>query len=185
MKFTRVVLTVGLMAGAASLAGCQSASRAFGMSKVTPDEFRVVTKAPLTLPPDYSLRPPEPGEPRPQELQPESAARQALEGQRESEVRSDGEKLLVEKAGADRADPLIRYVVDDEFGNIAHKDKGFADWVMFWKKGQSATPVGAGDPNESQPIDPAVEEQRVKSLTAGHTIVIARQGSSKTKLPGL
>ena len=98
---------------------------------MTPDEFRVVTKAPLTLPPDYSLRPPQPGEPRPQELQPESAARQALEGQREGDVRSDGEKMLAAKAGADRADPLIRYVVDDEFGNLSHKDKGFADWVMF------------------------------------------------------
>jgi len=186
MKLKRVVLAVGLLAGAAALTGCQSASRAFGVAKVTPDEFRVVTKAPLTLPPDYSLRPPQPGEPRPQELQPESAARQALEGQREGEVRSDGEKILVAKAGADRADPLIRYVVDDEFGNIAHKDKGFADWVMFWRKGQSSTPaVGAGDPNESQPIDPAIEEQRVKSLTGEHTIVIARQGSSKVKLPGL
>ena len=34
------------------------------------------------VPPDYALRPPAPGEPRPQELQPESAARQALIGQR-------------------------------------------------------------------------------------------------------
>ena len=94
---------------------------------MTPDEFRVVTKAPLMLPPDYSLRPPAPGEPRPQELQPESAARQALLGQREADVRSDGEKLLVAKAGADQADPLVRYVVDDEFGDLAHKDKSFAD----------------------------------------------------------
>jgi len=45
---------------------------------VTPDEFRVVTKAPLVVPPDFSLRPPAPGKPRPQELQPESAARTAL-----------------------------------------------------------------------------------------------------------
>jgi len=119
MKFTRVAAAAALLA-AAGLAGCDSASRAFGLAKVTPDEFRVVTKAPLTLPPDYSLRPPAPGEPRPQELQPESAARQALVGQREGDVRSDGERLFVSKAGADHADPLVRYVVDDEFGNLAH-----------------------------------------------------------------
>src|SRR5215472_6535778 len=99
MKYNWIV-AVGLLCGAAGLAGCHSTAQAFGMAKVTPDEFRVVTKAPLTLPPDYALRPPAPGEPRPQELQPESAARQALEGQREGEVRSDGEKLLVAKAGA-------------------------------------------------------------------------------------
>ena len=185
-KLTSFAVAAMLIGGATALAGCQSASRAFGIAKVTPDEFRVVTKAPLTLPPDYSLRPPEPGEPRPQELQPESAARQALEGAREADVRSDGEKLFAQKAGADRADPLVRYVVDDEFGNLAHKDKGFADWVMFWKKGQPATPPAElGDPNESTPIDPQVEEKRVAELTGGRTVIIARKSNKKTKLPGL
>src|SRR6516225_4880817 len=96
------LIAVSALIAAAGLAGCQSTRQALGMTKVTPDEFRVVTKAPLVLPPDYSLRPPAPGEPRPQELQPESAARTALLGQREGEVRSEGEKLLVTKAGADK-----------------------------------------------------------------------------------
>src|SRR5262249_7143333 len=144
------------------------------------------TKAPLQLPPDYSLRPPAPGEPRPQELQPESAARQALEGQREAGVRSDGEKILAQRAGADRADPLIRYVVDDEFGGLAHKDKSWADWVMFWKRGKAATPeAGTGGAQDARPIDPAIEEKRVAELTGGKTVVIERHGDSKLKLPGL
>ena len=185
MKVTRVAVAA-LLLGAAGLAGCKSASAAFGLSKVTPDEFRVVTKAPLTLPPDYSLRPPAPGEPRPQELQPESAARQALEGAREADVRSDGEKLFVARAGADHADPLVRYVVDDEFGDLAHKDKSFSDYVMFWRRGQpSAPPSELGDPNTSQPIDPAVEERRVAQLTGGRTIVIERKSQKGLKLPGL
>src|SRR5215218_4147160 len=133
MSLNRLFVATALVA-AAGLAGCQSTQKALGMSKVTPDEFRIVTKAPLVVPPDYALRPPAPGEPRPQELQPESAARTALLGVREAQVRSDGEKMLVAKAGADKADPLIRYVVDDEFGDVAHKDKSFADTVMFWKK---------------------------------------------------
>ena len=66
MRFNRV-LTAMLLVGAAGLAGCQSASHALGMAKVTPDEFRVVTKGdPLVLPPDFALRPPARGEPRPQ-----------------------------------------------------------------------------------------------------------------------
>jgi hypothetical protein len=186
MKLTRVAVAA-LLLGAAGLAGCHSASAAFGLTKITPDEFRVVTKAPLTLPPDYSLRPPAPGEPRPQELQPESAARQALEGQREADVRSDGEKLFVAKAGADHADPLVRYVVDDEFGDLAHKDKSFSDYVMFWRHGDSVAPPSSelGDQSVSQPIDPAVEEKRVAQLTGGRTIVIARKSEKSTKLPGL
>jgi hypothetical protein len=186
MNFNQVAAAVALIA-AAGLSGCDSAQKAFGMAKVTPDEFRVVTKAPLTLPPDYSLRPPAPGEPRPQELQPESAARQALVGQRAGDVRSDGERMLVTRAGADHADPLVRYVVDDEFGNLAHKDKSFADYVMFWKRGQPAAAPQSelGDQDQTQPIDPAVEEKRLQALTGGKTIIIARKGDAKVKLPGL
>ena len=183
MSVNRVIATAALVA-AAGLAGCQSTRTALGMTKVTPDEFRVVTKAPLVLPPDYSLRPPAPGEPRPQELQPESAARTALLGQREGEVRSDGEKLLVAKAGADKADPLVRYVVDDEFGDIAHKDRSFADKVMFWKKDEKPA-ANAGLDNTSAPIDADAEKERITKLTANKPITIQREGKSKIKLPGL
>src|ERR1700710_2877645 len=140
MSVNRVIVAAALTA-AAGLAGCQSTRNALGMTKVTPDEFRVVTKAPLVVPPDFSLRPPAPGEPRPQELQPESAAREALLGARNAEARDDAEKALVAKAGADNADPLIRYVVDDEFGDVAHKEKSFADRVMFWRADKAAAPT--------------------------------------------
>ena len=187
MSFNRAVAAV-LLIGAAGLAGCQSTEKVLGMSKVTPDEFRVVTKAPLVLPPDYSLRPPAPGEPRPQELQPESAARTALLGQRAGEVRSDGEKLLVTRAGAERADPLIRYVVDDEFGDLAHKDKSFSDFVMFWKRGNPTAPaVPVADPAASTPapVNAAAEEAKIRELTGDKPIVISRARQSKIKLPGL
>jgi hypothetical protein len=186
MSLNRAATAVFLL-GVAGLAGCQSTSRALGMSKVTPDEFRVVTKAPLILPPDFSLRPPSPGEPRPQELQPESAAEVALLGEQQAQSRSEGEKMLVSKAGAEKADPLIRYEVDDEFGAVAHKDKSFADWVIFWKKGQPAVetnPMGAAA-NQSTPIDPAAEAERIKKLTGDQPVVIARKSSSQVKLPGL
>ena len=69
---------VGLMA--MSVSACGGARQALGLTKVSPDEFRVVTKAPLVLPPDYALRPPEPGKPRPQEQATDGAARVALLG---------------------------------------------------------------------------------------------------------
>jgi hypothetical protein len=182
----KLAATCVALAGAAALSGCGGMSKSLGLAKVTPDEFRVVTKPPLTVPPDYSLRPPAPGEPRPQELQPESAAQVAMLGEREASDRSPGEKLLDTKAGGDRADPLVRYVVDDEFGSVAHKDKSFADWVMFWHKGSTPEPTaGAQAANESTPIDPAVEDKRIQGLTGNQQVIIAREGSSKVKLPGL
>ena len=140
-----------------ALSGCNTASKALGLSKVTPDEFRIVTKAPLVVPPDYALRPPAPGEPRPQELQPDSAAR----------------------AGAAQPDPLIRFVVDDENGDIAHKDQSFASRVMFWKKGDDNASVGATAPTAATPATPTA------SLTGNAPVVIAKNPGGKIKLPGL
>ena len=170
---------------AVGLSGCQGMNKALGLNKVTPDEFRIVTKAPLVVPPDYSLRPPAPGEPRPQELQPESAARTAVLGERASQQRSEGEKLLASKAGGDKADPLVRYVVDDEFGDIAHKEKGFADKVMFWKKGDAEAAPAATADGPSANIDAAAEKERLAKLTGNKDVLIRREGKSKIKLPGL
>lgn len=181
---TQVALVGTLLAGTAGLAGCQSTSKALGLAKITPDEFRVISKAPLVLPPDYALRPPAPGEPRPQELRPESAAREALLGAAAATQRTPGEQLLVSKAGGGKSDPLIRYVIDDEFGDIAHKDKSFADTVMFWKKGSAVSRIAAGA-DAPAPVDPAAEEARIKSLTGGGPVIIARAKPTKLKLPGL
>jgi hypothetical protein len=184
MNVNRVIVASALVA-AAGLAGCVSTRNALGLTKVTPDEFRVVTKAPLVVPPDFALRPPAPGKPRPQELQPESAARTALLGAREGEARSDGEKLLVAKAGADKADPLIRYVVDDEFGDVAHKEKSFADKVMFWRSAKAAKSDATAAADTAAPIDAAAEAERIAKLTGGKQIVISREGPRRIKLPGL
>jgi hypothetical protein len=180
------VIMVAILGSAVAVSGCQSTKQALGMSKVVPDEFRVVTKAPLVVPPEYSLRPPAPGEPRPQELQPESAARLALLGERSAANRSEGEQALVARAGGDRADPLARYVVDDEFGDIAYKEKSFADRIMFWRGGNEPQPAvaAAAGSNESAPVDAAAEATRLRELTGGKPITIARQ-APHFKLPGL
>ena len=46
-----------------ALPGCDSLRREAGMTKQSPDEFAVVTKAPLIIPPDFNLHPPAPGAP--------------------------------------------------------------------------------------------------------------------------
>lgn len=174
-----------LAVAAVATQGCSGLSQKLGLDSQPPDEFKVVAKAPLTVPPDYSLRPPAPGQPRPMELQPESSARLALVGQQEATQRSQGESLLVARAGGPKADPLIRYVVDDEFGGLAHKDKSFADWVIFWKPGKPAMSPSA-DATTPTPIDAATEAQRIATLTGNKTVIIARSPpGNKIKLPGL
>ncbi len=175
-----------VLAGAA-LSACESTKASLGLNKVVPDEFRVVTKAPLVVPPDYALRPPAPGEPRPQELQPESAARQALLGQRDSVNRSPGEANFIKKAGAENADPLARYVVDDEFGDLTYKDSKFADMVMFWRQKPEPTEAqkNTAIANESTPVDAATEKARLTALTGDQPIIISQKKDARFKLPGL
>jgi hypothetical protein len=50
------------------LAGCGGMTEALGLGRNPPDEFAVVERPPLVLPPDFHLRPPLPGAPRPQEV---------------------------------------------------------------------------------------------------------------------
>jgi hypothetical protein len=185
MKSISLVAGVLLMASL-GLTGCESTKSALGMNKVVPDEFRIITKAPLVVPPDFALRPPSPGEPRPQELRPDSAAREALLGQRQSFTRTEGEKLLASKAGGDKADPLARYVVDDEFGDLSYKDASFADKVLFWKKDpapQASTNTVLG--NEVNAVDADAEAARIKALIGNDKVVIQQKKSSSFKLPGL
>ena len=67
--FPAAARVAAVLAAAVLLAGCSSddLSRTFGLTRDAPDEFTVTTRAPLSMPPDYSLRPPRPGAPRPQE----------------------------------------------------------------------------------------------------------------------
>jgi hypothetical protein len=67
------------LAGALLLPGCTDFKRSIGLEKTSPDEFAVESRAPLTIPPDFDLRPPQPGASRPQEKSSGQQARQAIE----------------------------------------------------------------------------------------------------------
>lgn len=183
----RSLVILGLAASTAMIGGCSSMRQSIGLTKVVPDEFLTVSTAPLTVPPEYGLRPPAPGQPRPQELAPESAARQILLGQRQAVTRTDGEQALVAAAGADRADPLARYVIDDEFGDLAHKEESFANRILFWRRDDSATqaPTVSQTAQGAVTIDAASEAARLQALTGGQSAISIQPRRGGFKLPGL
>jgi hypothetical protein len=61
------------------LPGCSDLRLALGMERVGPDEFAVESRAPLLIPPDFNLRPPQPGAPRPQEITAAERARRVID----------------------------------------------------------------------------------------------------------
>lgn len=171
-----VLLLLPLAAG-----GCDSAREAMGLNKKSPDEFAVVTRAPLVLPPEFGLRPPQPGAPRPQEVQARDRAQAALGGAGgltqqaggpTSSQRSAGEAALLQQARATNADPDIRRKVNDEFTQLAERDQSFVNRLVFWQKPEQP----------GLAVDPVKETQRLrenaatgKPVTAGNVPTIKRR----------
>jgi len=58
------------LAAVATLAldGCAEFKQVIGLEPTMPDEFAVESNPPLVIPPEFNLRPPTPGAPRPQDV---------------------------------------------------------------------------------------------------------------------
>lgn len=175
------IALVAIMAAAAAASGCSTVANSLGITKQTPDEFRIVTRAPLTLPPDYSLRPPQPGAPRPQELDPDAEARAALFGQDIGQSASGGERAFVSAAGADAADPSIRAAVDYESDGVVRRNQEFADRVIDFEGADAQTAASADAEAEARRLE---EEEAIRRATGGGDVTIRREASGGFKLPG-
>jgi hypothetical protein len=105
-----------------ALAGCGGGDvrQALGIDRTAPDEFQVVTRAPLSVPPTYDLRPPRPGALRPQESTTRSMAEAAVIGGTNASPIPPGasgslaENILLQQAKATGATPNIRAQLDAE-----------------------------------------------------------------------
>ncbi len=160
MRRKALVIT-GAAILALSLSGCGGGDgirEALGYTKDAPDEFTIVTKAPLVVPPDFSLRPPRPGAPSPREAQPEALAESLLLGSHSSATTANkGEQVLLAKAGATRADSNIRNVIDEETRSLKAKQDTFTNDVLFWKN--------PGDPS-TRTVDATGEAKRLRQNEA-------------------
>ena len=101
----KAIIPVTLLAlGALSMGGCSAFENIGGGKKVSPDEFKIVSHSPLTMPPNAELRPPRPGEPRPQEVTPSEQAREALAPQTAGRAQRGAGAADVEHAGGGRGE---------------------------------------------------------------------------------
>ncbi len=198
-SFRFSVVTPSLLIMAAVVLGaCSDARRSLGLSKQAPDEFAVVARAPLNLPPDYALRPPRPGEARPNEVTPRQQARAAVFSIEEARPASGGvnqtpggplaspratvvsttpgEAALLGRAGADGATADIRTLVDRESAVLASTDDGFINRLLSF-----TDPASDGDVL----VDAAGEAKRLRQnqalglpVTEGATPQIERRKSN-------
>ena len=163
------------------LAGCGSVSALLG-GKSSPDEFSVYSRAPLSIPPEYKLRPPSPGAARPQAVEPrDNAKKEMLKSSQQVSSRnvllrsgkssseklgarskaaaasiSAGEKALVLHAGGSKTDPQIRAIVNSEALVPLAGSKALADKVLFWRNPRKQISI----------IDPGKENKRIREQQA-------------------
>ena len=149
------------------LVGCgENTARSLGFIRDAPDEFRVTTRAPLSMPPDMAggLPPPRPGAVRPMErsareeaeavLVPSLALRDPRQQPR-AVGGSVGEMALLQSAGP-AATPDIRRRVDEESQRLDRPPRDLADRLIFWR---DPPPAGIA-------VDPARERERIRENAA-------------------
>jgi hypothetical protein len=153
-----------LLAAGLSLMSCDTIRDAAGITKEPPDEFAVVTKAPLIIPPDYNLHPPKPGAAPLNQTSPTQSAQAALYGDDTAAVAasingnySQAEKMLLAQSGAATADDSIRRTIAAD--NSKAEDTGtLTDSLLF---GGSATSTS------DKPLDADAEKARIDAAKNG------------------
>lgn len=152
-------LLIGLTAAAAMITACSSSGNS---GPRTPDEFRIVTKAPLSVPPEYNLRPPKAGLAMPAEVNADSTGRVAAFGTTFGADASAAERALVAAADANAVNPVIRAQIDYEEAGVIRKSTSSSERIMSWQ-GDEDTPRGdTATGNEPVVIDSQQEGERIK-----------------------
>jgi hypothetical protein len=175
MMTSRALLLLSMTA--LTLAACGEIREDLGLGRSPPDEFAVVERPPLSMPPDFGLRPPRPGAPRPQSVDTSEQASQVLFSGNlppAASNASEGEKALLSAAGAGKADASIRDTVDREASQKVVASPHLVERLLGTDDGKKASPV----------VNAEAEAERIKRdkatnqpLNTGATPVIEKQQS--------
>ena len=155
VSVVRLEAAAVLALAAISLGGCDSLRAAAGITKDPPDEFAVVTKAPLIIPPDFNLHPPSPGAAPLNQQDPTGAAEASLFNNNDPAAvaasmqgnYSMGERMLLANARAQAADPAIRAELQSDQKNMQGADPSFTDKVLG---GTTTTPQALAVPKKKK-----------------------------------
>jgi hypothetical protein len=159
----RVVRAAALSAVALSLIGCESLREAAGITKQPPDEFAVLTKSPLVIPPDFNLKPPKPGAAPTNQVSPTQSAQSALFGDDAAAAAaaipgnfSPEERIVLANTGGAAADPSIRKQIAADEKQMEATDDSFTDELLF----------SSPDPYKGAPLNADAEAQRIEAAKA-------------------
>jgi len=151
MKPLHYISALSLLA----LTGCQAGTvkDTLGLSRSAPDEFRVVSRPPLSVPPDFTLRPPSASDVSPNQPTASEQAKSQLRGASakpaaKKAASSSAESQFLKRAGAANADAGVRDKLVEE--KIAVQDEEGGSW---WDS------LGS-EPEKKEPMVNAKEESK-------------------------
>jgi Protein of unknown function (DUF3035) len=171
---------LALAAAVLLVGGCEGIKQDLGIgTKRPPDEFSTYSRAPLSVPPDFALRPPATATGASQAAAPRQIARQAMlragSAQAATPTATDespGIQALLDRTGAAKAQSDIRAQVNRETTILAEADQSFIQRLMFW----------SGTPEAATVVDARQESRRIqenqalnKPVTEGQTPTIRRK----------
>jgi hypothetical protein len=177
--------TILMLMASAALVGCGDVREAAGVKKKAPDEFAVVRRAPLTVPPDFELRPPRPGERPLPAIDPRQQAEAAVLGSSASAAAVpssstvDSEDALLRALHIDDVDPSIRAQVDQESALLAVDERNFVERLMFWRE---PPPPGTAVNAEDERRRLQENEALGRSPTSGTTPSIERKETVRNRI---
>lgn len=188
--------SIVLVIFAIALAACSSSEvkKNLGLSKKAPDEFRVVPRPPLSVPPEFTLRPPSkdgdpasqfgtspneeakslilgdtPGDKTLEEKSVEGTAETAVPPVTSGELESPAESSFLHQAGAGAADPEIRDALRADQAQKKDEEEEDSWWAGWWP---------GKDKKKETVVDPEGEADRIrtnkdegKPITEGETPV--------------
>lgn len=173
----RTTVRLAVIAAALALAGCQSVKQELGIGvKRPPDEYAVYSRAPLSVPPDFALRPPAPGS-GVDSLAARNSAKDVLLGNSATTTAaattstqfSPGTDALLARTGGLNVSSDVREQVNRESTILADAELSFTERLMFWSdKPPQGSVVNA--PEEAQRIREA--QALGKPVVTGETPVI-------------
>lgn len=186
MKRQAIILPILFSAGMMMLTSCSSdVKKSMGLQQESPDEFRVIAAPPLSVPPDFNLRPPRTGgkeQAEPSDVQAEQAlyganGRQSAPLHQGATSPSRGESALMGKTG--ESDPQIRQALESDNQPAQTAGTPEAEKPGFFKKLLSSS-----QKKEEPVVNADAEKKRIednkksgKPVTEGETPTVTEQKS--------
>jgi hypothetical protein len=180
-RIARGLLTAAAVIAIAGTAGCGNFRESLGLNKNPPDEFRVVSREPLTVPPDFELRAPEAGGEQTTRRSAREQAEQTVftgedapanDGFDGANGMSRGETALLAQAGAQNVDPDIRRTIARETDRLEQAERSFVNRLIFWQEPDETAKVVDADKEAKRLRENAALG---KGLTDGETPTIERK----------